>query len=180
MQLIVLKALQKILQKPKRKPVRKKVIRAEEEDATSLGGWLFADSFLALMVIFLATISFVPTLGGAISSTSNIGNVAGSNFVKGLNLAYENFDEIQIQKDIAEFAKKEGIPENAKVLYANIVGGFNASTETEDEGRFRALMFNAKLKVSALDQFATTKVDLGASKQIKPNLIVLRLTLSGA
>jgi hypothetical protein len=160
--------------------VRKEILRTEEEDATSLGGWLFADSFLALMVIFLATISFVPTLGGAVTSTSNIGNIAGSNYVKGLNLAYEKFDEAQIQADIAAFAKKEGISANAKVLYANIVGGFNPATETEDEGRFKALLFNAKLKVSALDQFAATKVDLGASKLVDPNLVVMRLTLSGS
>ena len=160
--------------------MRKSIARPEEEDATSLGGWLFADSFLALMVIFLATISFVPTLGGAVSGTSNIGNVAGSNFVKGLNLAYDKFDETLIQNDIAAFAKREGISANSKVLYANIVGGYNPATETEDDGRFRALMFNAKLKVSALDQFAATKVDLGASKQVKPELVVLRLTLSGS
>jgi hypothetical protein len=160
--------------------MRKQIARVEEEDATSLGGWLFADSFLALMVIFLATISFVPTLGGAISGTSNIGNVAGSNFVKGLNLAYEEFDAAQIQRDIADFAKQEGIAENSKVLYANIVGGYNPATETEDEGRYRALLFHAKLKVSALDQFASTKVNLDASKQIKANLVVLRLTLSGS
>ncbi|MFM1974690.1 MAG: hypothetical protein RL524_677 [Actinomycetota bacterium] len=37
--------------------VRKVRHRRVEEDATHQGGWLFADSFLALMVIFLATIS---------------------------------------------------------------------------------------------------------------------------
>lgn len=159
--------------------MRRKTSRPEEEDATSLGGWLFADSFLALMVIFLATISFVPSLGGAVSNTSNIGNIAGGNYSKGLNLVYREFDEVQIQRDIAAFAEREGIPTNSKVLYANIVGGYNPANESEDEGRFRALLFNAKLKVSALDQFATTKIDLGASKLIKPNLIVMRITLSG-
>ena len=43
---------------------RRKRQLIEEEDATHQGGWLFADSFLALMVVFLATISFVPALGG--------------------------------------------------------------------------------------------------------------------
>jgi hypothetical protein len=66
------------------------------------------------------------------------------------------------------------------VLYANIVGGYNPATETEDDGRYRALLFHAKLKVSALDQFATTRVDLGSSRLIEPNLTVLRITLSGS
>jgi hypothetical protein len=30
------------------------------EDVTEKAGWMYADLFLALMVIFLATISFVP------------------------------------------------------------------------------------------------------------------------
>jgi hypothetical protein len=160
--------------------VRKKIARPEEEDATSLGGWLFADSFLALMVIFLATISFVPALGGAVSNDSNIGNIAGGNYSKGLNLVYREFDSVQIQSDIAAFAEREGIPANSKVLYANIVGGYNPATETEDDGRYRALLFHAKLKVSALEQFSATRVDLGSSKLIKPNLTVMRITLSGS
>ena len=160
--------------------MRKKIARPEEEDATSLGGWLFADSFLALMVIFLATISFVPALGGAVTNNSNIGNIAGGNYSKGLNLVYRDFDAIQIQRDIATFAKREGIPANSKVLYANIVGGYNPATETEDDGRYRALLFHAKLKVSALDQFASTKVDLGSSRLVESNLTVLRITLSGS
>ena len=32
------------------------------EDATEQAGWMYADLFLGLMVIFLATISFVPTI----------------------------------------------------------------------------------------------------------------------
>lgn len=160
--------------------MRKKITRPEEEDATSLGGWLFADSFLALMVIFLATISFVPALGGAVSNDSNIGNIAGGNYSKGLNLVYRDFDAVQIQRDIAAFAEREGIPANSKVLYANIVGGYNPETESEDDGRYRALLFHAKLKVSALEQFSATRVDLGSSKLIKPNLTVMRITLSGS
>ena len=76
----------------------------EEEDATSMGGWLFADSFLALMVIFLATISFVPALGGSI----------------------------------------------------------------------------LRMKKAGLTQFENTKFDLGTNSALKPDQIVLRLTLSGS
>jgi hypothetical protein len=160
--------------------VRKAIARPVEEDATSLGGWLFADSFLALMVIFLATISFVPTLGGAVSGNSNIGNIAGVNYVKGLNLAYESFDANQIAADINSFAVKEKISTNPKVLYVSIVGGFNSATQSEADGRFQALLFSAKLKASKLDNFADTKIDLGSSNLIKPGQIVMRLTLSGS
>ncbi len=158
--------------------VRKVRRRREEEDSTSQGGWLFADSFLALMVIFLATISFVPSLGGGLTGTGNIGNIAGGNYVKGLNIAYEKFDAAQIERDIAGFINAEGLPRDSKVLFAKVVGGFNSATEGEDAGRSRALTFSAQISQSKIAFFENAKIDLGANKLLKPNQIVLRLTLS--
>lgn len=152
----------------------------EEEDATSMGGWLFADSFLALMVIFLATISFVPALGGSVSSAGNVGNIAGNNYVKGLNLVYESFDAALIESDIAEYSKLEGMSPKSAVLYAKIIGGYNPATEIADDGRFKALMYSLRMKKAGLTQFENTKIDLGASDALKPGQIVLRLTLSGS
>lgn len=40
--------------------MRRRVEEIEAEDATLLAGWMYADLLLGLMVIFLATISFVP------------------------------------------------------------------------------------------------------------------------
>jgi hypothetical protein len=157
-----------------RKPHR----RREEEDATSMGGWLFADSFLALMVIFLATISFIPSLGGGLTGTGNIGNIAGGNYVKGLNIAYESFDAVRIQRDIEGFIAAEKLPRSSKVLFAKIVGGFNPSSESEEDGRFRALIFSSEIQKAAIGYFANSKIDLGANKLLKPNQIVLRLTLA--
>jgi hypothetical protein len=158
--------------------VRKVRTRRVEEDATHQGGWLFADSFLALMVIFLATISFVPSLGGGLTGTGNIGNIAGGNYVKGLNIAYEKFDAAKIQSDIDGFITGEKLPRNTKVLFAKIVGGYNPTTEGENEAKFRALLFSAEIQKAQIAYFENAKIDLGASKLLKPNQIVLRLTLS--
>ena len=158
--------------------VRKSRIRRQEEDSTHQGGWLFADSFLALMVIFLATISFVPSLGGGLTGTGNIGNIAGGNYVKGLNIAYEKFDAVKIKKDIDGFIAGEKLPRNSTVLFAKIVGGYDPAQEGENEGKFRALIFSAEIQKAKIAYFTNAKVDLGASKLLKANQIVLRLTLS--
>ena len=158
--------------------MRKVRTRRHEEDATSQGGWLFADSFLALMVIFLATISFVPSLGGGLTGTGNIGNIAGGNYVKGLNIAYEKFDAAQIQKDIDGFIAGEKLPKSSKVLFAKIVGGYNPKVEGENEGKFRALLFSAEITKAQIVYFQNAKIDLGSNALLKPNQIVLRLTLS--
>ena len=158
--------------------VRKVREEVEEEDSTHQGGWLFADSFLALMVIFLATISFVPSLGGGLTGTGNIGNIAGGNYVKGLNIAYENFDPEQIQRDIEGFIIGERLPRSSKVLFAKIVGGFKSGSESEEDGKFRALLFSVQIKKANIAYFESAKIDLGANKLLKTNQIVLRLTLS--
>jgi len=165
-------------QQRRERGVRKVRTRRVEEDATHQGGWLFADSFLALMVIFLATISFVPSLGGGLTGTGNIGNIAGGNYVKGLNIAYESFDALKIQKDIDSFIAGEKLPRSSKVLFAKIVGGFNPNTESENEGKFRALLFSAQITKAEIAYFQNAKIDLGANKLLKPNQIVLRLTLA--
>jgi hypothetical protein len=154
-------------------------VRVVEEDATTQAGWLFADSFLALMVIFLATISFVPSLGGGgvISSNGNIGNLAGGNYIKALNLAYDKFDAAQIKLDIANYLKAEQLPASTTVLYGKVVGGFGAS-EADSDGTYRALLFSVKLKTAEIDYFGDTKFDFGASKLLKPDQIIMRLTLS--
>ena len=160
--------------------MRKGISRPEEEDATSLGGWLFADSFLALMVIFLATISFVPALGGAVSSSSNVGNIAGGSYIKGLNLVYEDFNPAVIRKDIRAFEDAEKISTSSQVLYVKIVGGYDAKTEAVNKGTFRALLYSARIKASDLTEFKDAKIDLGSSEKLKPTQIVLRITLSSS
>ena len=58
------------------------------------------------------------------------------------------------------------------------MGGFNAATESENEGKFRALLFSAKITKAEITYFQDAKIDLGANKLLKPNQIVLRLTLA--
>lgn len=162
--------------------------RAENvgEDVTGQGGWLFADSFLALAVVFLATISFIPPTfqgsGGAISGrgTGDIGTIAGFNYVKGLNLVYDKFDAAKIETDLADFIKSEKLARNTTVLYAKIIGGYDEKTESSQDGQLRALLFSASLRQSDLGYTQGAKFDLGSTNLIKSNLVVLRVTLSPA
>ena len=156
----------------------RKRIQIEEEDATSQAGWLFADSFLALMVIFLATISFVPALtSGVIMGSGSVGKIAGSNYVKGLILSYDSFDAAAIERDIRTFIVNEKISPSSEVMYARIVGGYSAS-ETSDAGKVRAIEVSVKIKNSNMAYFDDATLDLSSSDQLKPETFVLRLTLA--
>lgn len=156
----------------------RKRIRIEEEDATSQAGWLFADSFLALMVIFLATISFVPALtSGVVMGSGSVGKVAGSNYIKGLVLSYDKFDAAVIGADIKKFIDAEKISPLSEVMYARIVGGYSSS-ETPDQGSIRAIAVSVALKKSGLTYFENSTIDIASSDKIKPETFVLRLTLA--
>ena len=151
-----------------------------DEDATSQAGWLFADSFLALMVVFLATISFVPALGGGFkgNATINVGNLAGKNISNGLIFAYDSFDAARIKKDFTEVLTTQKLAPSTKVLYVKIVGGFNINTESPDQGTIRALAFSVQLQQAGIPAFSDARIDLGSSKLIKTNQVVMRITLT--
>ena len=156
----------------------RKRLRIEEEDATSQAGWLFADSFLALMVIFLATISFVPALTtGVVTGSGSVGKIAGSNYIKGLILTYNKLDTEKIQQDIATYIKNEKLSPTSEVIYARIVGGYKAS-EGVDAGNVRAIEVSVQLKKSGMSYFENTSIDLSASDKLGIDTFILRLTLA--
>ena len=150
----------------------------EAEDASHLAGWMYADLLLALMVIFLATISFVPNLSTSSSAvTTQIKQISsGYNYNRGLSLVYNGFDSKLISDDIASFKVQEGLPEDAEIIYAQILGGFDLKTESADDGKLRALEFSIKLSKDNPQLFATAATNLGSNLLLKPNEIALRLT----
>lgn len=153
-------------------------ISIDEEDATSQAGWLFADSFLALMIIFLATISFVPALtSGVVLGSGSVGKIAGSNYIKGLVLTYDSFNAAEIERDIRTFITNERLSPQSEVLYARIVAGYSAN-ENQDAGKVRAIGISVQIKKSDITYFKNSSLDLSASDQLKPETFVLRLTLA--
>ena len=156
----------------------RKRIQIEEEDVTSQAGWLFADSFLGLMVIFLATISFVPALTtGVVTGSGSVGKIAGSNYIKGLVLTYNKLDIEKIQQDIAAYITNEKLSPTSEVIYARIVGGYKAS-EGVDAGNVRAIEVSVQLKKSGMSYFENTSIDLSASDKLGIDTFILRLTLA--
>ncbi len=150
-----------------------------EEDATSQGGWLFADSFLALMVVFLATISFVPALGGGFrgNATVNIGNLAGTNIANGMIMGYDTFDANRIRSDFNAFLKEQKLAASTHAIYVNIIGGYDPK-DGPDRGSVNALKFAIEMKNAGIEFIQGAKIDLGNNKLLKPNQIVMRLTLA--
>jgi len=120
--------------------IRSSVREEIDDDLTPQAGWMYADLFLALMVIFLATISFVPQLSNNASKirTATIQPKSAYNYDKGLSLVYEKFDLAQISEDIAKFEQDENLPAETDVIYVQIVGGYDSKIESPQKGTLRA------------------------------------------
>jgi hypothetical protein len=154
---------------------RIRAARREVEDATSLGGWLFADSFLALMVIFLATISFVPLLTSP-SPDQAVGSAG--NYKNAFVMVFENYNRTLLETELKDFFTNEELPAGTKVLYAEILGGYDPASEAEYDGNLKGLAFAVALKQDNLPVFSSATINVGASTSIEPNQVLVRLTLA--
>lgn len=150
--------------------------RRSPEDATSQGGWLFADSFLALMVIFLATISFVP----ALSNSSNPENAinSSSNYKEAFVIVLDKYDPIGLQTEIGNFIRSENLPNTTKVLYGEFLGGYDPASESATDGDLRGLAYAVKIKREGLPQFKSATINAGSTPSIESNQVLIRLTFA--
>jgi hypothetical protein len=142
---------------------------------------MYADLFLALMVIFLATISFVPSLsggggGGAAAAPQSV-VVKSLNFEQGMAQLYEGFDLKRLRLDIEKFKKDNKVSENSEIIYVQVIGGY-AKNENPSVGTLAAINFSVEMKKQAADLFSTSAFKLDTSKGIPSGSVALRMTFA--
>jgi len=150
-----------------------------EEDLTGQAGWMYTDLMLALMVIFLATISFVPQFTN--NSTSDPDNPDYSYskiFDESMNTLYESFNLAQIKSDIARFKLNKGMPADADIVYAQYVGGYSSGSENPSAAIARALAFSQKLDSADRELLTSAATTLSSSNVLKANQVIVRFTFA--
>lgn len=181
---------------------------AQEENTADQAGWMYADLLLALMVIFLATISFVPQFLDTRSPTgSGIGNSsqqgsggmgigdgsagtgtstrpsngipdADYTFDQGLALFYEDFDLNTFVADVENFRRQQNLGDNFEIVFAQITGGFDEETESSEKGTLRAIAFSIKMKESGLEYLANTSTAIRSSSDVPQSKVLVRFTFT--
>ena len=88
-------------------------LEPEYEDLPGQAGWMYADLFLALVVIFLATISFVPDIsafksgqGSGRAASTTVKTNSAFNFDEGLTLITTKKEINTLPSIVDEFLKK--------------------------------------------------------------------------
>ena len=162
--------------------MRAPYVDPEEEDLTGQAGWMYTDLMLALMVVFLATISFVPQFMG--SGSASITDPSDPNysyskvFDESMNTLYESFSLTQIKSDIARFKSSQGLPQDADIVFAQYVGGYSSGSENPSAAIARALAFSQKLDSADQELLASAATTLSSSNVLKANQVIVRFTFA--
>jgi hypothetical protein len=152
--------------------------RREREDVSAQAGWMFADLLLALAVIFLATISFVPTQD-AVSAEMQANAAADPTVaVNKSSIPLAKFDQITIMLAMQKYAADNNLPEDYRVTGVTIVGGYSPATETPDRGTQTALRYATGIAELNLPYFKNTSTVLSSSSTIPSGQVVLNLTIT--
>ena len=98
------------------------------------------------------------------------------NFNRGLSLVYEKFDAKGLEQDIEAFKKREGLDNDAEIIFAQILGGYDPKTEDAQTGRNRALIYSFSLTQDANGLFSNASVTAGGESSLTKDQVALRLT----
>ena len=160
-----------------------------QDDALHISGWVFADLLLSLTIIFLVSISFTIPEKTGVGSIANNQSQNQSNFQnstlgdrvpinQGVNFYYSNFDRETLISDLQKYFLQERLDPNTDVIYAQVVGGYDATFEGSELGTFRALEFSIALKQADVPAFSKANFDLTTSSQLAPDQVALRLSFA--
>jgi hypothetical protein len=158
----------------------------EQEDLLLQSGWMYADLFLALTVIFLATISFVPQIGkvGGFNGpeNTNVGSKSETtfNYAKGYTFVVpvDRYDQVAFK--VSDFLKQEGLDESTEIIFAQIIGGFNPESEKPSDGQLRAITFAIEINKNYPKLLQSAQRFIESSPTIAPGSVALRLTFAQA
>ena len=148
------------------------------DDVTDKAGWMYADLFLALMVIFLATISFVPEFRAAPTSNTEGTTVASSTMTKGANFKYSGFDPEKLKADIEKYRKENNLSSISKIVYVQITGGYDSAKENVNAGTVTAVSFSVNMKNALPDIFNSADFKIDTSGDLGPNSVALRIVFA--
>lgn len=156
------------------------------EDSSSQAGWMFADLFLALTVIFLATVSFIPS--GKSSSNSSLGNSNSTKYTSSIQSKqvtlisngfigdYKVADVDKFKSDLQTYLKQKDLPSNTSALYLEVIGHTKDYGVPNDSGNLEAIKFVINARKSMPENFAGTNSSINLSPAVALGNVKIKVT----
>lgn len=128
--------------------VKPRKASAVPEDTSGLAGWIFADLILGLMVVFLATISFIPVIEDfqGPASTAGLQTTALARlYPEPFQKTYPNPTSEVVERDLTEFISQNSLPENAIISFVELSGAYDPVSQDSSSGVLKAVAFHEVL-----------------------------------
>jgi hypothetical protein len=158
------------------------------EDVSGQAGWMFSDMLIALMVVFLATITFIPQFNASSNSAvikgGNKGSVQGGvsgnytyteHFSPVFIRAYKTNEAKYVGADILAFEKQHSLPLDSVIDSAQFVGGYGDSGSSAD-ALHSAIAFSQSLEMISPKILEHASSILNSSRNLANNLVTVRFT----
>jgi biopolymer transport protein ExbD len=153
-----------------------------QDDTTSLAGWLYTDLLLALTVVFLAAISFIPSQleNPRTSAKVNAQNSAANTVPQPdgsiiFSVRLSDQSTLNLKSKIDQFLSTINNSKAVVVRSIQIEGGFNSKTESEYDGTVTAMNFFKKLKNENPILFRDANTTISTSQLVPTSTIYLRI-----
>lgn len=146
------------------------------EDTVSQSGWVFADLLVALSVIFLATISFIPDA----NRTTNEINVEPGKLARsdGFAVLYSDINAESLYSDIKKYRAENALTIGMDLILLQFIGSMN--TFDDRAGILDALEFSLKMKEEYPDFMENVNTSLDTSSKIAPGEVLVRAVFGKA
>jgi len=158
--------------------VRTRAERVPTEDVTGLAGWMYTDLLLALMVVFLATISFIPQLTGTGSGDEDSLFALSEIYETPLTVAYVEPSAPQIRADIETFAQAQGLEGRTVPVAVRIIGAYDPLTESATDALRRSEAARQAIALQDPQLFADASTIIGSTTSLDSPQIVVEITLA--
>lgn len=158
------------------------------EDVSGQAGWMFSDMLIALMVVFLATITFIPQFSSgsqsAVTKGGDQGSVQGGvtgtytyteHFAPVFIRAYKTNEGKYVLPDIVAFENQHSLPLDSVIDSAQFVGGYGDSGDSASAIN-SAIAFSQSLEKSNPKILEHAATILNSSQNLANNLVTVRLT----
>lgn len=154
-------------------------LHTRDADDALLAGWMYADLFLALMVVFLATVTFIPEyLGKLDKSATNSAYNYQEIYDKPLLVVYKGFNAELIRSDVESFKKSQNLSPDSEIIYAQIVGAYNKNEESKSDAITRARIFSELLDKQTYELLKNASTTLSSTSSIPIDRVVVKFTFA--
>lgn len=162
--------------------------RSQVEDSSSQAGWMFADLFLALTVIFLATVSFIPSGGnGSVNQPGKIEDQRPGYQIQDQELAlisngfigqYSAGSTLKFISDLKSYFKIKEIPSGTSALFLEVIGNTSEIGVANNAGNLDALKFVINLRKEIPAVLVGTNTSINLSPDVMPGNVRVKITFT--